>query len=88
MGDLIEGVLHASGEARVDQFREMLLQQCRHSEGGEAGGEGVSLERGVTPIHDRADDRGIGGWTTDAFLLEHLHQRGLAEAGGWLGLMT
>ena len=87
-GDLIEGVLHPGGEARIHQVGEVVLQQGGHREGREAGGEGVVLEGGVAPVHDRADDAGVGGGTADAFLLQHLHQGGLAVAGRGLGLVT
>ena len=46
------------------------------------------MEGGITPIHDRADNRGIGGGATDALLLQHLDQGRLAVAGRWLGLVA
>ena len=88
VGDLIEGVLHPSGEAGVHQFREMLLEQRRHSKGGEAGGQGVAQQRGVAAIHDRSNDRGVGRRPADALLFQHLHQRCLAEPCRRLGLMA
>ena len=66
----------------------MLLQQGRHGECREAGGQGISQQRRVAPVHDRADDRRIGGGATDPFLFQHLHQGGLTEAGGRLGLVS
>ena len=86
-GDLIEAVLHPRREAGVHQIGEVLLQQGGHREGGEARGEGVVLKRGVAAVHDRADDRGVGGGTADALLLEHLHQGRFAIAGWRLGLV-
>ena len=87
-GDLIEAALHPGCEAGIDQIRKMFLQQGGHREGGEAGGEGIVLKRGVTAVHDRADDRGVGGRAADALLLKHLHQGRLAIAGGGLGVVT
>ena len=72
--DLIKGVLHPGGEAGVHQFREMLLEQRRHGKGGEAGGKCIAQQRGVTAIHDRSNDRGVGRRPTDALLFQHLHQ--------------
>ena len=88
MGDLVEGVLHPGREPRIHQIREMLLKQRCHREGGEARGEGIVQQGGVSTVHDRADDRGIGGGPADAFLLQHLHQRRFAEPRWWLGLVA
>ena len=88
MGDLIEAVLHPGREAGIDQVREVLLQQGRDGKGRKAGGERIVQEGGVAPIHDRADDGGVGGRATDALLFQHLHQRRLAVAGRGLGLVA
>ena len=66
----------------------MLLEQSRHSKGGEAGGQGIAQQRGVAAIHDRSNDRGVGRRPADALLLQHLHQRCLAEPCRRLGLMA
>ena len=87
LGDLVEAALHPGRKAGVHQVGEVLLEQRRHREGGEAGDQGVVLQRGVTTIHDRADDRGVGGGTANAFFLQHLHQRRFAVAGRRLGLV-
>ena len=66
----------------------MLLEQCRHGEGREVGVRALPQKRGVAAVHDRADDRGVGGGSADALLLEHLHQGGFTEPRGRLGLVT
>ena len=88
MGDLIEGVLHPGRETGVHQIREVLLQQGRHGKSRETRREGVIGEGRVPAIHDRADDRGIGGRPADALLLKHLHQGRFAIASGGLGLVA
>ena len=87
MGNLVEGVLHPSGEARINEIGEMLFQQGGHSESREARGEGIALQGGVPTVHDRADDAGVGGGPADPLLLQHLHQRCFAEASWRLRLV-
>ena len=88
MGDLIQGVFHPGREAGVHKVRKVLFQKSRHRKSSEAWGEGVAEQGGVTAIHDRADDRGVGGGSPDPFLLQHLDQGSLAETGRWLRLVT
>ena len=66
----------------------VLNLQGRDGEGCETRSQCIPLERGITPVHDRADNRGVSGGTTDPLLLQHFHQRGLTESGGRLGLVT
>ena len=87
-GDVVEAVLHLRGEAGVHQLGEVLLQQGRHRKGGEAGGEGVVLEGGVTPVGDGANDAGVGRRPANALFFEHLHQGCLAVARRGLGLVA
>ena len=87
VGDLIEGVLHPCREAGIHQIGEMLLQQGRYSKSGKARGQGVSLNRCVAAINNGANDRGIGGWSSNAFFFQHLHQGRFAKSSGRLGLM-
>ena len=86
--DLIQGVLHPGGEAGVHQIGEVLLQQSGHGKGRETRRQGIPLQRGVTAIHDRADDRGVRGRAADPLLLQHLHQGCFAEPSGRLGLVS
>ena len=87
-GDFIQGGFHAGSESGIHQIGEVLLKQRGHSKGCEAWGERIVVERGIATIHDRADDAGVGGRTTDPFFLQHFHQGGFAEASRRLGLVS
>jgi len=83
--DAVEVVFHTGGEGVVDQIGEMNLEQADHSEGGERRHEGGALLPDVAAVLDGGDDRGVGGRSADAHLLEGLDERRLGVAGRRLG---
>src|SRR5205823_4762542 len=60
-----------------DELAEVTLEQIHDREGEERRHERGALLEDVAAVEDRADDRGVGGRTADAALLERAHQRRL-----------
>ena len=73
--DLVEVLLHLRGELDVDEIAEMLAQQPRDRERGEARHERLALAEHVAAALDRADRRRVGRRPADADPLELLDQR-------------
>ena len=79
-GDAVEIVLHARGEAVVDEPPEVLLEQRDDGEREERRNERRPLLEDVAPVEDRAEDRCVRRGAADAELLERAHERRLGVA--------
>src|SRR5439155_7678057 len=79
VGDLVQVLFHPRGEARVDDVREVLVQEVRHDESDVLGNERASFLPNVLPANERRDGRRIGRRPSDAELLEGLDERRLGE---------
>ena len=78
-GDLVEVVLHPSGEGIVDEVRKMAFHHVDHGEGSEGRHERRALLPDIAAVLDGANDRRIGRWATNAQFLKTLHEAGLGE---------
>ncbi len=77
---VVEFVLHAGGEAVVDQPGEVVLQQADHREGHQRRDERRALLPDVAAVLDRLHDRRVRRRAADAQLLHRLDQRRLGVA--------
>ena len=81
--DLVERLLHASGEREVDDLGEVPQEERDDDLAQRRGEEASRVLRHVRTLLERRDDRGVGGRPPDAVLLERLDERALAVARGW-----
>ena len=84
-GDLVEVGLHAGGELRVDDLRELLLEEFRDLLAEFGRLQALRLADDVLTVQDGRDDGGVGGRTADAVLLQSLDEGRLGVAGRRLG---
>ena len=87
-GDLIQIILHGSGQPVVDQIGEVLLEQSHDAEGRQRRHHGRALLPYVATVEDGGHDAGVGGRPADADLLHRFDQRSLRVPGRWLGGMS
>ncbi len=87
-GDLVEILLHESGEVVVDVVAEVLLEKTDNSEGLERRGQSGAVFANVATILDRRDDRRVRRGSADPELFEPLDEAGLGVAGRWLRLVN
>ncbi len=87
-GDLVEILLHESGEVVVDVVPEVLLEEADDRERLERGYERGALLANVVAILDRRDDRGVGRRAADPQLFEPLDEARFGVAGGRLRLVV
>ncbi len=84
VGDVVELVLELRGVLVVHPVREMLREELVHDTADVGWREALLVENHVLPVHERGDDRGIRRGTSDAVLLERLHQARFRIARRWL----
>ena len=85
--DLVEVLLHLRGEVGLDEVAEMLAQQLRHGERGEARHERLALPEHVAAADDRGDRRRERRRPADAEPLQLLDQRRFGEPRRRRGLV-
>ena len=77
--DLVEVVLHPSGEGVVDEVGEVAFHHIDHGERCERGHERRALLPHIAAVLDGANDRRVGRWAANAQFLKTLHEAGLGE---------
>ena len=88
VGDVVQRVLHAGGEADVHVVAEMAAQEVGDGHAHEGWHEGVALLGHVVALLDGGDDGGVGAGAADPLLLQLLDQRGLGVARRRGGLVA
>ena len=77
LGDLVELLLHAGGEVRVDDLGKVLDEAVGDEFAHVVGEEATILEAHVVTRGDRPHDRGVRRRAADTEFLERLHERRL-----------
>src|SRR5690606_10793682 len=83
--DRVELVLHPGGEVVVHVLGEVAGEELAHGAADVGRAEAPAFQLHVLAEQQGGDDRGVGGRTADAVLLQRLDQAGFGEARRWLG---
>ncbi|MCY1361163.1 hypothetical protein D9M69_478210 [compost metagenome] len=85
LGNVVQVLFHAGGEAVVHQVGEAFIQAFGNDVAHLLGVETTVVHRDVTTLLNGGDDRRVSGWTADAALFQLLDQAGLGVARRRLG---
>ncbi len=74
--DRVQFILHARGEVRIDDMREVLFQLLRHHQPQPGGMELFLFQEDIAPVDDGADGGRVGGRAADAVRFQRFDERG------------
>ena len=88
MGDLVQLLFNSGGERVIDERREVINHQAYNGERGPRRNKRLALFPYVTAVDNRAENRGVCGWPTDAQFFESLDESRLGESTWWRSIVA